>query len=98
MRLRILRSAITDLQRGRDFYAEHGEDAGNHFLDCLFADIDSLALYAGVHIQVWGFYRMLAKRFPYAIYYKVEGDLCVVWRVLDCRRNPRRLREALTRS
>jgi len=54
-------------------------------------------VYAGVHVQVWGFYRMLAQRFPYAIYYKVDGDLCVVWRVLDCRRDPRRLREALAR-
>jgi hypothetical protein len=58
MRLRILRSAINDLQRGRDFYAKHGQDVGNHFLDSLFADIDSLALYAGVHVQFWGFYRV----------------------------------------
>jgi plasmid stabilization system protein ParE len=95
MRLRILPSALEDLDRARTFYARHGEELGEYFLDSLFADIDALALYAGIHYQIWGFYRMLARRFPYAIYYKVEADVCTVWRVLDCRRNPTRLRQAV---
>ena len=34
------------------------------------------------------FHRALASRFPYAIYYKIlEGEV-VVFRVLDCRRDP----------
>jgi len=78
VQLRILPSAFGDLDRGRAFYAEHGEELGNYFLDSLFADIDSLALYAGIHIQVWNFHRMLARRFPYAIYYRVDGDVCTV--------------------
>jgi plasmid stabilization system protein ParE len=78
--------------------AEHGEELGEYFLDSLFADIDALALYAGIHLQVWGSHRMLARRFPYAIYYKVDGEVCTVWRVLDCRRNPTRLRKALSRG
>jgi plasmid stabilization system protein ParE len=96
VRLRILPSARGDLDRGRDFYAEHGDELGDYFLDSLFADIDSLALYAGIHIQVWGFHRMLSRRFPYAIYYRVDGDVCTVWRVLDCRRRPSRVRQALS--
>jgi hypothetical protein len=65
MQLRILPSAFDDLDRGRAFYVAHGEELGDYFLDSLFADIDSLALYAGIHIQVWNFHRMLARRFPY---------------------------------
>ena len=95
MRLRILQSALGDLDRGREFYAQHGEELGDYFLDSVFADIDALALYAGIHIQIWGFHRMLARRFPYAIYYKVDGDVCTVWRVLDCRRRPSLTRKAL---
>jgi hypothetical protein len=38
---------------------------------------------------------MLAKRFPFAVYYKVEGDLCIVFRVLDCRQEPRKLSDDL---
>jgi plasmid stabilization system protein ParE len=98
MQLRILPSAFDDLDRGRSFYAQHGEELGDYFLDSLFADIDSLALYAGIHIQVWSFHRMLARRFPYAIYYRVDADVCTVWRVLDCRTRPSRVRQALKPS
>ena len=98
MQLRILPSAFGDLERGRAFYAQHGGELGDYFLDSLFADIDSLALYAGIHMMVWGFHRMLARRFPFAIYYKVDGDVCTVWRILDCRRRPSRVRRDLTRE
>lgn len=98
MQLRILPSAFGDLDRGRAFYAQHGEELGDYFLDSLFADIDSLALYAGIHMTVWGFHRMLARRFPFAIYYKVDGDVCTVWRILDCRRRPNRVRRELTQE
>lgn len=78
MKLRVLPFAIGDLRDGRSFYSQHGEEVGDYFLDSLFADIDSLAVYAGVHMQLWGFHRMLARRFPFAIYYKVDGDVCTI--------------------
>jgi hypothetical protein len=96
MKLRILPSAMEDLHRGREFYARQGDTLGDYFLDSLFSDIDSLELYAGVHAKVFGCHRLLAKRFPFAIYYKVDGDVCVVWRVLDCRQNPSKTASALT--
>jgi len=68
---------------------------GDYFFDTLFSDIDSLVLYAGTHLKVDGFYRLLSRRFPYAVYYKIDGDTIVVWRVLDLRRDPRRNRRAL---
>jgi hypothetical protein len=75
-----LKSAFGDLDEGRAFYAQHGDELGDYFLDSLFADIDSLALYGGIHVRLWGFHRMLARRFPYPIYYKVDADVCTVWR------------------
>ena len=48
------------------------------FLDALFSDIDSLELYAGIHIKVFDFHRLLTKRFPYAVYYQVDGETCIV--------------------
>src|SRR5450756_140085 len=42
-------------------------------------------LYAGIHMKVFDLHRLLAKRFPYAVYYKVDGDVCTMFRVLDCR-------------
>lgn len=42
-----------------------------------------------------GFHRMLARRFPYAIYYRVMEGEVVVFRILDCRRNPEWIRKSL---
>lgn len=98
MNLRVLPSAVQDLHRGREFYARQSDSLGDYFLDSLFSDIDSLELYAGVHAKFFGYYRLLAKRFPFAIYYKIDGDMCIVWRVLDCRQNPVKSTGALKRD
>jgi plasmid stabilization system protein ParE len=95
MKVQILPSATKDLEDGSDFYDRQGEGLGQYFLDSLFADIDSLTLYGGVHPVYWGYHRMLSKRFPYAVYYRVNERIVVVWRVLDCRRHPMKTRRAL---
>ena len=95
MNLRILESAFNDLAEGRDFYERQGEGLGGYFLDSLFSDMDSLALYAGIHRKVLGFHRLLSKRFPYAIYYQFENEQAVVYRVLDLRQEPRKIRAGL---
>jgi len=95
MRIKLLSSAIDDLYAGRLFYEIQAEGVGAYFFDSLFSDIDSLALYAGIHPIIYGYHRMLSKRFPYAVYYKIENDVAIVWRVLDLRRNPEKIRNAL---
>lgn len=95
MRIKILFSAVEDLHIGRFFYEKQGQGLGEYFFDSLFSDIDSLALYAGIHPKVFGYHRLLSKRFPYAIYYTLDSDLVVVFRVLDLRRDPDRIRQAL---
>ena len=88
MKIRILQSAFGDLDDGAAFYERQAEGLGSYFSSSLIADIDSLKLYAGIHRVVRGYHRMLSKRFPYAIYYKLEDDCAVVHAVLDCRRRP----------
>jgi plasmid stabilization system protein ParE len=93
MKIEILSSAVSDLIEGRQFYEKQGEGLGEYFFDSLFSDIDSLALYAGIHPIFYGYHRMLSKRFPYAVYYKLkEKSVATVWRVLDLRRNPKRIK------
>lgn len=96
MKIKILTSALDDLAEGRLFYEKQGQGLGDYFFDSLFSDIDSLTLYAGIHQQFFGYWRLLSKRFPYAIYYKVNEDkLVIIWRVLDLRRDPKRIRRSL---
>ena len=99
MKIRLLTSAFNDLADGRDFYERQGEGLGEYFLDSLFSDIDSLFLYAGIHRKVFGFHRLLSKRFPHAIYYQFENEnVVVVYRVLDCRQHPSKTRTNLKSS
>lgn len=94
-RLQILGTAIDDLRYGKEFYEHQQEGLGEYFLDSLFSDIDALMLYAGLHEQHLGYYRILSKRFPFAIYYTLNSDDIQVWRVLDCRQNPARTQKSL---
>ena len=95
MKIEILDEAQEDLVDGFRFYEAREAELGSYFLDCLFSDIDSLLLYAGIHQIIFGYHRCLSKRFPFAIYYDVEGELIRVYAVLDCRRNPSWIRKRL---
>jgi len=95
MKITILPSARSDLATGFAFYENQQEGLGSYFLESLFSDIDSLLLYGGIQRKVFGYYRLLSKRFPYAIYYSLEGERFCVKAVLDCRRNPERIRGKL---
>ena len=95
--IRLLQSALEDLDSGRQFYDRQGEGLGAYFLDSLFAEIDSLVLYRGIHRKFFGYHRILSKRFPYAVYYKIEADdRLLVYRVLDLRQAPAKVRRALS--
>jgi hypothetical protein len=59
VKIKILPSALEDLDRGRRFYARQGKSVGDYFLDSLFSDIDSLELYAGIHLLVFDYRRLL---------------------------------------
>ena len=47
MKIKLLSSALEDLNEGRLFYEKQGEGVGEYFFDSLFSDIDSLTLYGG---------------------------------------------------
>jgi len=91
MKIRILPEASRDLELGGDFYESRSPGLGRYFNNCMMADIESLRIYTGIHQKDRGLYRMLGKRFPFAIYYDVkEGDV-EIYAVLDCRQDPSKI-------
>ncbi len=64
MKIRVLASALQDLAEGRRFYDQQGEGLGDSFLDSLFSDVDSLALYGSIHREIFGFRRLLSNDSP----------------------------------
>lgn len=95
MKVKILSIAEDDLEEGYRFYESQADGLGTYFLDTLYSDIDSLAYFAGMHRVVLGYHRLLSKRFPFAVYYRVAEDTALVFAVLDCRRNPSWIRAKL---
>jgi plasmid stabilization system protein ParE len=95
MKVRILRSAFDDLTTGRNFYDRQHPGVGDYFFDSLFSEIDSLMFFGGIHRMQFGYHRLLARRFPYAVYYRILAGEAVVFRVLDCRRDPKRIQKTL---
>lgn len=91
----VLEEAADDLDEGFDFYESQKPELGTYFFDSLISDIESLNLSAGVHPVHFGFHRMLARRFPFALYYHFDGTIAQVIAILDMRRNPAWIRDRL---
>jgi hypothetical protein len=94
----VLEQVAFDLPQGKLFYDDNQQGIGDYFFDSIIVDIKSLRLYVGIHSKQFGLYRMLAKRFPFAIYYDVSEIAIIVFAVLDLRLNPTWLRKQLNRT
>lgn len=87
-----------DLIEGALFYDRQREGLGDYFTDCLFEDLARLEREAVVHATVYGLHRKLSKKFPFAIYYRIEGSSIDVVAILDCRRDPNSIEARLGRT
>ncbi len=84
----ILDAARDDIRAGFQFYEQQAAGLGKYFLDSIYSDIESLTLSAGVHAIQFGCYRLLSRRFPFAVYYRIHDGRIQILAVLDCRRDP----------
>ena len=98
MKIRVLDEAEDDLHEGREFYERREPGIGGYFAASLAADLDSLQIFAGIHPVVLSYHRALSKRFPFAIYYRVEEGIVSVYAVLDLRRDPAWIRRRLGKT
>ncbi len=98
MRIKLLATAKEDLKTEARFYEEKQPGLGDYFLSTLYADIDSLSFFAGIHMKQFAFYRLLASKFSCAIYYDIIDDIAVVSAVLDTRRAPKWIKEKLSKN
>lgn len=84
----VIDQVVEDLNEGKSFYDQRELGLGDYFWDSLISDMESLYLFAGIHMKKSGYYRMMSKRFPYAIYYEIENDIARIIAVLPMRRDP----------
>lgn len=97
MRIEILEQAVSDLIQGFHFYEEQEPGLGSDFLTTLYADIESLQIYAGIHRKACrNYHRLLSRRFPFSVFYTVQDQTVRIRAVVDCRRNPAWIRRHLS--
>ena len=65
MRIKIIDAAERDIENGYRFYERQSLGLGSYFLDSIYADIDSLSYFGGIHRDIFGYHRLLSKRFPF---------------------------------
>jgi plasmid stabilization system protein ParE len=92
----VLAEAAEDIEQARGFYDAQELGIGDYCADLLVADIESLALYHGIHSRFSGFYRMLAGRLHFGIYYRETETETQIFAVLDLRRDPNWIRKELS--
>jgi plasmid stabilization system protein ParE len=98
MNIRLLEAAKDDLRSGWSFYEQKSPGLGNTFLAAIDSDVQTLALCAGIHLKFDGYFRMLIKRFPFAVYYLIKESSIDIYAILDCRRDPIWIRDRLATS
>ena len=95
MHIKILDDAKEDILSSTLFYESQQNGAGDYFLDSISSDIESLHLYAGIHVLRFDCNVLFSKRFPYTIYYQVEKEIIKIIAVLDDRQNPKKIENRL---
>jgi plasmid stabilization system protein ParE len=96
-KVELLDEAELDLRAGEAFYNEREPGLGGYFVDSLLSDLSSLQHYAGIHPKRFGSYRLISKRFPFAVYYELEEERVVVIAILDMRRKPNTIRNLVAK-
>lgn len=84
-------AARADLQEARDWYEERLSGLGKEFLAAIAETFLRLeANPEGFPVYYRGFRRILTRRFPYKLFFRIEGDAIIVFRILHGAQDHRR--------
>jgi plasmid stabilization system protein ParE len=88
MNVEVLDEARLDIADGVAFYDHQSDGAGDYFYQRIFDDIESLGETAGIHETHFGYFRKIATRHPFLIYYRITENGVEILAVLDGRSRP----------
>ena len=87
-RVYIREAAQTDILKTSDWYEDQRDGLGDEFLVCLADALSRLEAdpeqFPSYHR---GFRRVLTERFPYRLFFRIEQDAVIVFRILHVARN-----------
>jgi hypothetical protein len=95
--LRFLPEVEDDVVASYAWYEDKALGLGDEFLRMFYAGTNEIArsplLSPKVHRE---FRRRLVRRFPYAIYFRIEHNVIIVFGLFHCARDPRTIGSTLT--
>ena len=92
----ILRGAEADLQSAFDHYEDKVEGLGREFILTIDGSLTTVSQFPEMaRLYHKTIRRLVVNRFPYGIFYAVEGQRIVVHAVLDLRQDPQNIRKRL---
>ncbi|MBD1908140.1 type II toxin-antitoxin system RelE/ParE family toxin [Trichocoleus sp. FACHB-6] len=90
------RRAIEDVEAASAWYSEQQQSLVIEFLDSLNDTLERVAQYPEAYVEVdSAIRRAFLKKFPYSIYYTIEGNRITVLAVLHTRSAPETWRQRL---
>ena len=94
--LRFLPVVEEDILAGYAWYEEKAPGLGEEFLRVFYANAREIPRNPLLYPRMYrAFRRRLLQRFPYAIYFRIEGDVVIVFGLFHCARDPRTIRAQL---
>jgi plasmid stabilization system protein ParE len=95
MQIRLRPEARLDIYEASRFYDRQSDGLGDKFVESIFEDMERLSQFAGIHSKLGRYFRILSQKFPFMIYYYVNGEEIVVVAVLSCRMLPATINDTL---
>ena len=87
--LRLLPEVEEDVIAGYKWYEEKASGLGEEFLRIFYACAGEIPRNPLLYLKVYReFRRRLIMRFPYAIYFRIEGNEVIVFGFFHCARDP----------
>ena len=88
--LRFLPEVEDDVIAGYSWYEEKAKGLGEEFIRVFYACAGGISRHPLLYQVICaGFRRRLLKRFPYALYFQIEGNEVIVFGIFHCARDPR---------
>ena len=95
--IKLLPESQDDLTELYKFYENQAEGLGEYCIDVIFAELDRLKFFAGIHPKLFNYHRCLTPRFPVSIYYKIVNQDVIIAAILDNRTNPQKSEKRLNK-
>jgi plasmid stabilization system protein ParE len=92
-----LPDVAVDIRDAFEWYQKVSTGLGHEFLRMFFANTGELQWNPEINRKVFeDFRRRLMNRFPYVVYYRLEGARIIIYGIFHCARNPKVIKKAIS--